>query len=105
LNLKKRKEYEESIIMMYGDNVGQKLLNGHYWIGMTEEMARVSLGTRQALIEQLVLGEFTSNGFIIESIFTLKMGNWRVIKIQDIPAPARILSRVNVNNLGYYSLE
>jgi uncharacterized membrane protein len=44
LDLKKRKDYEESIIIIYGDEVGQKLLNGYYWIGMTEEMARISLG-------------------------------------------------------------
>jgi len=44
LNLRKRKDYEKSIILTYGDEIGKKLLGGDYWIGMTKEMARISLG-------------------------------------------------------------
>jgi hypothetical protein len=39
-----REEYIKRIIGKYGIETGQKLLNGQYWIGMTDEMARVSLG-------------------------------------------------------------
>ncbi|MFD2726815.1 SH3 domain-containing protein [Hyunsoonleella rubra] len=41
---KERLIYENKIISQYGNETGKKLLDGYYWIGMTEKMARISLG-------------------------------------------------------------
>jgi len=41
---KERLIYENKIISQYGNETGRKLLDGYYWIGMTEKMARISLG-------------------------------------------------------------
>ena len=40
----KEKKRKSDIIATYGKEVGQKLIDGYYWIGMTDEMARLSLG-------------------------------------------------------------
>jgi hypothetical protein len=40
----KRNEYRQKILQEYGSVTGQKLLDGYYWLGMTNEMARISLG-------------------------------------------------------------
>lgn len=45
LELQKHKEYQQKIIKKYGNETGQNLLDGYYWIGMTDDMARVSLGS------------------------------------------------------------
>lgn len=37
-------EREREVIGRYGQIVGKKLLNGYYWIGMSAEMATISLG-------------------------------------------------------------
>jgi len=44
LELQEQKKYQQLIINTYGKEIGQKLLDGYYWIGMTDDMARVSLG-------------------------------------------------------------
>ena len=41
LNEEKQKQ---KIIDKYGKEVGNKLINGYYWIGMTDDMAEISLG-------------------------------------------------------------
>ena len=40
----KEKKRKLDIIATYGKQVGQKLIDSYYWIGMTDEMARLSLG-------------------------------------------------------------
>jgi len=32
------------IISRYGEEIGEKLINGYYWLGITDKMARISLG-------------------------------------------------------------
>ncbi len=49
LELQKRKKYRQKIISKYGNETGQKLLDGYYWIGMTDDMARVSLGSPRSI--------------------------------------------------------
>jgi hypothetical protein len=44
LQKKKQEEYDKRILSKYGNEIGYKLLLGNYWIDMTDEMARVSLG-------------------------------------------------------------
>ena len=44
LEKKERQEYERKVILEYGSEIGQQLLDGYYWIGMTGDMALVSLG-------------------------------------------------------------
>ena len=40
----REKKRKSDCIAIYGNEIGQKLINGSYWIGMTDEMARLSLG-------------------------------------------------------------
>ena len=40
----KQEKYRQSLISKYGKETGQKLFEGYYWIGMTKEMAKISLG-------------------------------------------------------------
>lgn len=40
----KEEKYRQSLISKFGKEIGQKLFEGYYWIGMTREMARISLG-------------------------------------------------------------
>lgn len=42
--LRKEEAYKQEVLKKYGKEQGNKLLNGYFWIGMTDEMARVSLG-------------------------------------------------------------
>jgi len=37
-------KWKMEIIRKYGKEIAEKLFNGHYWLGMTDEMARASLG-------------------------------------------------------------
>ncbi|MGX5852185.1 hypothetical protein ACWKW6_01000 [Dyadobacter jiangsuensis] len=39
----------KKIIAKYGKSLGQKLVDGYYWIGMSAEMAKVSLGEPEAI--------------------------------------------------------
>lgn len=45
LEKKKEEDRKQKIRNQYGDKILQKLLDGYYWIGMTDEMTRVSLGS------------------------------------------------------------
>lgn len=45
----KENEYRQKIITQYGKETGQKLLDGYYWIGMTDKMARISLGEPRSI--------------------------------------------------------
>lgn len=49
LVIQKRKEYRQIIINKYGNETGQKLLDGNYWIGMTDDMALISLGVPRSI--------------------------------------------------------
>lgn len=46
--VKNRKEQQDKrkmeIIRKYGEEIAEKLFNGYYWLGVTDKMARVSLG-------------------------------------------------------------
>ena len=42
--LERMQREREVLIKKYGKEIGNKLLKGYYWIGMTDSMARVSLG-------------------------------------------------------------
>ncbi len=39
-----RKKYEDMLVKKFGVGVANKILDGYYWIGMTEKMAEYSLG-------------------------------------------------------------
>lgn len=39
-----RKKYEDSLIKLYGKTVAMKILDGQWWVGMTDVMATLSLG-------------------------------------------------------------
>lgn len=45
----KENEYRQKIISQFGKETGQKLLDGYYWIGMTDKMARISLGEPRSI--------------------------------------------------------
>ena len=45
----KENEYRQKIIKQFGNETGQKLLDGYYWIGMTDKMARISLGEPRSI--------------------------------------------------------
>lgn len=45
----KENQYRQKIIKQYGKETGQKLLDGYYWIGMTDKMARISLGEPRSI--------------------------------------------------------
>jgi hypothetical protein len=45
----KEREYRQKIYNQYGKDIGQKLLDGYYWIGMTSKMALVSLGEPRSI--------------------------------------------------------
>ena len=45
----KQNEYRQGILNKYGNVTGQKLLDGYYWIGMTSEMAKISLGAPRSI--------------------------------------------------------
>jgi hypothetical protein len=49
IEIKKQHEYQQKIIKKYGAKNGKKLLDGYYWIGMTDDMARVSLGNPRSI--------------------------------------------------------
>ena len=49
LMIQKKKEYRQEIINKYGKKTGQKLLDGYYWIGMTDDMALISLGHPESI--------------------------------------------------------
>ena len=36
---------KEEIIRIYGNTIGTRLLNSEIWIGMTDDMAKISLGS------------------------------------------------------------
>ncbi len=40
----KLNQYRQKILKQFGNVTGQKLLDGYYWIGMTDKMATISLG-------------------------------------------------------------
>ena len=44
LKQKYSSEKKSKIINRYGKTTADKLLNGYYWVGMTKDMARISLG-------------------------------------------------------------
>lgn len=46
---KEIEEWKKGVIAKYGNKVGQKLVDGYYWVGMTAEMARVSLGEPETI--------------------------------------------------------
>jgi sorbitol-specific phosphotransferase system component IIBC len=49
LQKQKEKEYRQKIINQFGNETGQKLLNRYYWIGMTDKMAKISLGAPRSI--------------------------------------------------------
>lgn len=44
LKEQKNLEYRKNIFTKYGKIDGEKILNGYYWIGMTDEMTEISIG-------------------------------------------------------------
>lgn len=44
LELRNQEDYRKKIIARFGKINGEKLLDGYYWVGMTDEMAIISLG-------------------------------------------------------------
>jgi len=55
---KARKELERRklLISRYGQDIGEKLLKGYYWIGMTDDMAAESLGAPDSKSRSIVPG-------------------------------------------------
>jgi len=45
----KDNEYRQKIFKQFGQKTGQKLLDGYYWIGMTDKMAKISLGEPRSI--------------------------------------------------------
>jgi hypothetical protein len=41
---KQRESRKQQLILLYGDLIGRRIFNGEFWIGMTDKMARESLG-------------------------------------------------------------
>jgi hypothetical protein len=49
LQKEKYNEHRQKILSKFGKETGQKLLDGYYWIGMTDKMAKISLGEPRSI--------------------------------------------------------
>src|SRR5260221_13250630 len=64
----KEKKNEQMLIKKFGNTIAHKIINGHYWIGMTNEMAEYSLG-RPDKINRTVTSNSYSKQWVYTSVY------------------------------------